>query len=231
MPRPSIRGPRLGAAVRVAALGASLAGASAARAQEPLVIVVRHAEKAAAPADDPALSAEGEARARALAAALADADVGAVVVTPRRRTAATAAPLAAARGLTPEVVPFGPAGADGVAAHARAVAAAARRHRGGAVLVVGHSNTVPAIVAALGGPRLPDLCDAAYASLFLVRPAPAGTTAPAAPAAPAGPAASAGPASAAESPSTSPRASVVRAQYGRPDPPEAATCAAPPAMR
>jgi phosphohistidine phosphatase SixA len=186
---------------------AGSATAAAPAAQPALVIVVRHAEKAAAPADDPPLSAEGEVRARALAAALADADVGAVVVTPRRRTADTATPLAVARRLTPEVVPFGAPGPAGIAAHARAVADAARRHPGRVVLVVGHSNTVPAIVAALGGPRMPDLCDAAYATLFVVRPA-----APAA-GAPAGP------------------APVLRAQYGRPDAPDANACAAPPAMR
>lgn len=168
-----------------------------------MVVVVRHAEKAAAPAGDPGLSAEGEARARALAEALVGADVAAVIVTPLRRTGATAAPLAAARGLTPEAVPFGPPGPDGIAAHARAVAAAARRHPGRVVLVVGHSNTVPAVVAALGGPRLPDLCDASYATLFVVRPA-------AAPAA---------------------AAAVVRAQYGRADAPDAAACAAPASMR
>jgi phosphohistidine phosphatase SixA len=204
----------LAAALPAGAAGAQAAGRPAARpvaapgAQPALVLVVRHAEKAAAPADDPPLSPEGEARARALAEALATADVGAVVVTPRRRTAATAAPLAAARGLIPEVVPFGPPGAAGVDAHARAVADAARRHPGRVVLVVGHSNTVPAIVGALGGPRLPDLCDASYATLFVVRPAP-----PAAGGAPAAPAA------------------VVRAQYGRPDPADAAACAAPPAAR
>jgi hypothetical protein len=81
------------------------------------------------------------------------------------------------------------------------------------VLVVGHSNTVPAIVAALGGPRLPDLCDASYATMFVVRPA--------APPAGAGPAAGAPNAGAA----------VVRAQYGRPDAPDAAACAAPAPMR
>lgn len=181
-------------------------------ATPPLVIVVRHAEKAPAPAGDPPLSAEGRERAAALAATLADAGVSAVIVTTFRRTAETAAPLAAARGLTPEVVPIGSGGmgmqggmGGGVAGHARAVAAAARRHAGGVVLVVGHSNTVPAIVAALGGPQLPDLCDAAYATMFVVRPTPAGAPAP-------------------------PAASLVRAHYGRPDAPGAAACATP-AMR
>jgi phosphohistidine phosphatase SixA len=173
------------------------AASEAARvALPPVVFVVRHAEKAPEPGDDPGLSAEGRARAAALQAALADAGVSAVVVTPRRRTSQTAAPLAAARGLTPEVVPFG----AGVAEHAAAVAAAARRHAGGAVLVVGHSNTVPAIVAALGGPRLGDLCDAAYATLFVVRPAAGGVP-----------------------------ASVARAAYGPADPPGAAACAGTPA--
>ena len=137
-----------------------------AQATEPsLVVLVRHAEKAAEPADDPALSDAGRARAEALAAALRDAGVTAIVTTQFKRTRDTAQPLAAARGLQPEVV----AAAKGEA-HAQAVAAAVRKHAGGVVLVVGHSNTVPAIIAALGGPRLPDLCDSAYADLFVLVP-------------------------------------------------------------
>jgi broad specificity phosphatase PhoE len=55
------------------------------------------------------------------------------------------------------------------AAHVRAVADAARAAGpDGVVLVVGHSNTVPAIVGALGGPTLPDLCDTQYATMFVV---------------------------------------------------------------
>ena len=54
-------------------------------------------------------------------------------------------------------------------AHVKAVADTVRsRFAGGTVLVVGHSNTVTAIVAALGGPRLVDLCDAEYATLFVL---------------------------------------------------------------
>ncbi|MDP9223715.1 MAG: hypothetical protein M3P18_07625, partial [Actinomycetota bacterium] len=47
-------------------------------------------------------------------------------------------------------------------------AAAVLRHRGGKILVVGHSNTIAPIIAALGGPRLPDLCDSQYSELFML---------------------------------------------------------------
>jgi hypothetical protein len=72
-------------------------------------------------------------------------------------------PLAEARGLTVETVALGPKDA-----HVKAVAAAALAHHGQAVLVVGHSNTIPAIITALGGPVLADLCDTQYAMLYTV---------------------------------------------------------------
>ncbi|AHG88922.1 Phosphoglycerate mutase [Gemmatirosa kalamazoonensis] len=160
-----------------------------------VVVLVRHAEKAAEPATDPALTPAGEARAQALAAALADAHVDAVLSTPYARTRATAAPLAARAGLTPEIVPIG---AGGAPEHAAAVAAAIRgKHRGHTVLVVEHSNTIPAVIRALGGPAMKDLCDAQYASLFvLVLPNDGGA------------------------------ARLVRSTYGAADPPGADACAA-----
>ena len=158
--------------------------------QPPTVVVVRHAEKADA-SRDPSLSEAGRARALALDSALADARVTAVIVTPYRRNAETAAPVAARHGLTPIVVPV----SGGVDTHAAAVAAEARRHEG-TVLVVGHSNTVGAIVAALGGSSdVGDLCESAYQWMFLVRPAPPGGA-----------------------------AMTVRGRYGAADPPEAAGC-------
>src|SRR3990172_10984027 len=81
-----------------------LSAAAAGQGQSTLpttVVVVRHAEKAAVPGDDPPLSEAGHARARALRAALADASVTAVVVSPRIRTHETARPLAPARRPTP----------------------------------------------------------------------------------------------------------------------------------
>jgi broad specificity phosphatase PhoE len=131
-----------------------------------LVLLVRHAEKGAEPASDPPLTATGIARAHALAAALRDAGVTSIITTQLRRTRETAQPLAMARGLTPEVVPITP-GAFG--AHVEAAVAAIRRHAGGVVLIVGHSNSVPAIIAALGGPRLPDICEGVYATLFVLQ--------------------------------------------------------------
>lgn len=128
-----------------------------------VVFLVRHAEKAAEPRADPPLTLAGEARARDLAAALGDALVSGVVVSPTLRARATAAPLARSRGLVPDDVPL----AGGVAVHVRAVAEhVRRRYAGRTVLVVGHSNTIPAIIGALGGPRLEDLCDHEHSWLF-----------------------------------------------------------------
>jgi phosphohistidine phosphatase SixA len=129
-------------------------------------IVVRHAEKASETERDPMLSTAGQARAAALDSALAGVKITAIVVTPFHRTRETAAVVARRHGLTPIEV----AVSGGVPAHARAVAAEVARHQG-TVLVVGHSNTVGAIVGALGGPAdVGDLCDSEYQALFTVLP-------------------------------------------------------------
>jgi phosphohistidine phosphatase SixA len=180
-------------AVALSIYGASY-GTSELRAQATgpsLVILVRHAEKAPEPAGDPPLSVGGAERAKALLEALGNSQPSSIIVSPTKRTAETAAPLAAKFGITPQVVPLTGGGPAHVAAVADAV-----RGRQGVVVVVGHSNTIPAIVKALGGPALPDLCDASYATMFVLQPAKDGKP-----------------------------ATVVRAQYGAADPPGAATCA------
>ena len=145
---------------------ASLVAAAPLSAQDSTVVVlVRHAEKAVVEAgnNDPPLSEAGSARAVALRDALHGMHFNAVIATERQRTQATAAPLAQAHGLTPEVVSLRHG-----AAHVDSVAAAVRRHAGHTVLVVGHSNTVPAIVHALGGPDLPELCEAQFSNLYVL---------------------------------------------------------------
>lgn len=129
-------------------------------------VVVRHAEKASETERDPVLSAAGQARAAALDSVLLGGQVTAIIVTPYHRTRETGALVARRFGLTPVEV----AVSGGVPAHARAVAAEVAKHKG-TVLVVGHSNTVGAIVAALGGTAdVGDLCDSEYQTLFVVMP-------------------------------------------------------------
>lgn len=136
----------------------------------PTIIVVRHAEKASETERDPALSATGIARAAALDSVLANAKVTTIIVTPFRRTAETAMGVALTHRVTPMLVPVT---AD-VAAHASQVAELAKGQEG-VVLVVGHSNTVGAIVTALGGPVIGNLCDANYDQFFVVTFSKSGT--------------------------------------------------------
>jgi broad specificity phosphatase PhoE len=139
------------------------AGNDHAKMEHPVtvVVIVRHADKAAQPAADPPLTEVGTARAQALAEMLRHSNVGAVLHTPTTRTRDTALPTARQFGLTPEVLPQGPA-----AIHAEVVAEAVRKHAGKTVLVVGHSNTVMQYIAALGGPRRPELCDHEYDGIY-----------------------------------------------------------------
>jgi phosphohistidine phosphatase SixA len=136
-----------------------------ASAQSPstVVILVRHGEKADEPSADPALSAAGEERARALAGALRDRHVDAVLTTPFKRTNLTVAPLAKAAGVTPVVVPV----SGGLAVYGAAVADLIRTdYAGRTVVVVGHSNTIPAVIAALGGLKVNDLCEHEYSTMY-----------------------------------------------------------------
>ena len=71
--------------------------------------------------------------------------------------------VAAKFGLTPQAVPL----TGGTGAHVNAVAEAVRKGSG-TVVVVGHSNTIPAIIKALGGPALADICETSYSGLFLL---------------------------------------------------------------
>ncbi len=145
-----------------------IAACATARTATPAVTtvyLVRHGEKSLEnPKDpDPELTSAGRARAVALAAMLANSGVTNVISTQWKRTVETARPLATVLGLTTEIVP------SGGAAFADSTAAAIMRHRGGTIVVVGHSNSLAAVIAALGGPRFPDLCDSEYSTIFIMR--------------------------------------------------------------
>ncbi len=131
--------------------------------------IVRHAEKATVAgadgifdAKDPPLSTVGQTHAAALASALRNAAVYAVYATPFKRTQSTAQPSAADHGL--KVSSYAP----NLPIH-EFVAQLQASAKPGAVLVIGHSNTVPEIVAALCHCPAPSLSDADYGDRFDVR--------------------------------------------------------------
>ena len=133
-------------------------------AAQVTVFVVRHAERADSGAaggmmaKDPDLSDAGRARAAALATVLKDAGITAIYTTELKRTQQTAAPLAKVLG-----VPVTTISANDTRTLVGKIKAAT-----GNVLVVGHSNTVPDVIKALGVSTPVTLADADYDNLFVV---------------------------------------------------------------
>jgi broad specificity phosphatase PhoE len=151
---PSIRLPHRMTAAALLTLLAGCAGWPGTGGSSDFVIV-RHAEKVADGSEDPVLSAAGVARARAIAGWLSDADLVAVYATDTRRTRATAEPAAHSHGL-PVTLYDARQPAEAFAAQLRSA------HPAGTVLVVGHSNTAPAIAAALCGCEVAPMTEAEY---------------------------------------------------------------------
>lgn len=129
------------------------------------VIFVRHAEKAATPADDPGLSQAGQRRVAELTRQLVDADVvagvDAVYSTPYRRTEETARPVADALSLP--INSYDAADTEAIMEHIVKV------HKGKVILVVGHSNTVPALIGNMGASkRVPEIAEDEYDNIYIV---------------------------------------------------------------
>jgi broad specificity phosphatase PhoE len=126
-------------------------------------VFVRHAERAETPADDPGLTVAGQARATALVDVARTANVTAIITTQLLRTRNTAEPTAKSLGITPEVLTAGDP------RHAQTVASAIRARMGQTVLIIGHSNTIPAIMAALGVKEPAAICEMEYDKVFVVK--------------------------------------------------------------
>jgi broad specificity phosphatase PhoE len=131
-----------------------VAGANAA----PVVFIVRHGEKASAGGKDPELSVQGQKRADALANILKDSQITAVFVTEFKRTQETAAPTAKAAHVNPTVVPANDTG----------VLVEKLRTLNGNALVVGHGNTIPDLLKALGIAAAVSIPEDDYGEIFAV---------------------------------------------------------------
>ncbi len=122
-------------------------------------ILVRHAEKGAG--DNPDLTTEGLARAARLRDRLTDKSIAHVYSTDTKRTLQTAAPTAEARGLTVSL--YNPEKLGQLARRLQ------KQHAGQTVLVVGHSNTTPALANLLAGKgNLSAFAESDYGNLLII---------------------------------------------------------------
>ena len=141
-----------------------LAAGSPAVAGPPVttIYLVRHGEKDLTPGvADPLLTPAGVARAQALRQKLAGKHPAALFTTDTRRTRATLAPLAQATGLTPLV--YNPKAPDALAIRLY------KEYAGRTVVVVGHSNTLLPLLAALGVKApMQEIKDEEFSYLFKV---------------------------------------------------------------
>jgi broad specificity phosphatase PhoE len=144
-------------------LAVALLAPCAAFAEPAAIYVVRHAEKAAG-GKDPELTAEGQVRAQNIAAILQKAGITHVFSTPYLRTQQTARPLAQRRNVPVES--YDPRAPQALVDKVKSL--------DGAVLVVGHSNTVPELVRLFGGAPGADIPDTEYDRLYQLVPGPAG---------------------------------------------------------
>jgi broad specificity phosphatase PhoE len=130
-----------------------------AAAEPSAIYLVRHSEKAAV-GKDPELTPHGHTRARNIAAILHRAGITAIFSTPTTRTQQTAAPLAQRTGLTVQL--YDPLAPLALVEKVRSLT--------GAVLVVGHSNTLPELVRLFGGAPGTDIADDEFDRLYQLLP-------------------------------------------------------------
>ncbi len=129
------------------------------------LIFVRHAEQTDHEADDPSLSEAGRRRVAELTRQLVDADVvagiDAIYSTPLKRSLETAQPMADRLNLT--IHSYDAADTEAV------LATILKAHKGKIVLVVGHSNTVPVMIANLGASKkVPPIAQQEFDNIYII---------------------------------------------------------------
>lgn len=148
----------------VSALVLAMLAPPVAFADPTMIYLVRHGEKAAE-GKDPDLTAQGRQRAQNIATMLGKANIAHIFSTPTNRTRQTAAPLAQQNGL--QVQLYDPRTPQALVSRVKSL--------NGAVLVVGHSNTLPELVKLFGGQPGADVADNEYDRLYQLIPGVGGT--------------------------------------------------------
>jgi 2,3-bisphosphoglycerate-dependent phosphoglycerate mutase len=150
-------------AMLFAVLGAVAIFAYYATFRRPIttLILVRHAEKVIDPNNpDVDLSADGQARAQEIVRMFGDAGINAIYATQYKRTQETVKPLADRLGL-----PINQVDAKKTTDLITRIRA---QNSGQIIFIAGHNNTVPEIIAAVGGPQYPIISESEYDNLFVV---------------------------------------------------------------
>lgn len=126
------------------------------------IILVRHAEKQIVPPEnkDPDLSPAGVTRAQELARMFGDSGITAIYATQYKRTRQTVKPLADKVGM-----PVTQVEAKETAELVKQLRA---RGAGQMIFIAGHNNSVPEIIAAMGGPQMPIIPETEYDNLYIL---------------------------------------------------------------
>ncbi len=135
------------------------------------VFLVRHAERAEEPRQDPPLTEKGTARAQSLARLLSTAGIKAIFTSQFTRTKLTAEPLAKQLGITPTVqtLKTNPSNPRQIAEEStKETVDNIMSQAGGSVLVVGHSNSIPDVIKMLGADGTPTIDEKKFDDLFIV---------------------------------------------------------------
>lgn len=122
-------------------------------------ILVRHAEKIK-DVKDPDLTKEGLERAKSLEYLFKDVKIAAIYSSDYKRTQQTALPVAKAKKII--VQSYDPRNLEGL------VEEVAKKYKGKTVLIVGHSNTTPALTNLLIGTNYSSFDESIYDNFFMV---------------------------------------------------------------
>ncbi len=135
------------------------------------VYLVRHAERADEPRQDPPLTEKGTARAQELARILGNSNIKAIITSQFSRTKLTAEPLAKQANVvvTSITLSLSPSNPRMISEQSTAEVTNKILERGGeSVLVVGHSNSIPDVIKKLGGDVSPAIDEKRFDDLFVV---------------------------------------------------------------
>jgi broad specificity phosphatase PhoE len=135
------------------------------------VFLVRHAERADAPREDPPLLETGTARAQLLARILGKSGIKAVYTSQYLRTKATAEPLAKQLGIASVAISLkmSPSNPRQVSSESiQEIVDKIYQRPGENALVIGHGNSVPDVIKALGGDVVPTIDEKEFDDLFVV---------------------------------------------------------------